>query len=55
MKKKQGKEQEIEDLNIKIIELKNGGMKNKLISEILSIPLKTLERYITKLRKENRL
>ena len=49
------KQQEIEDLNIKIIELKNGGMKNKLISEILSIPLKTLERYITKLRKENRL
>lgn len=49
------KQQEIEDLNKKIIILKNEGLKNKLISEKLSIPLKTLERYITKLRKEDRL
>ena len=49
------KQHEVEELKIKIIKLKSEGLKNKLIAEKLSIPLKTLERYITKLRKEERI
>lgn len=45
------KQQELNDLKLKIIELKNKGVKNKDISMELKIPLKTLERYITKYRK----
>lgn len=45
------KQQELEDLKLKIIELKNKGVKNKEMSMELNIPLKTLERYITKYRK----
>lgn len=49
------KQQEIENLKEKIIKLKNEGLKNKDISDKLSTPLKTLERYITKIRSEGRL
>lgn len=49
------KQQEIENLKEKIIKLKNEGSKNKEISDKLSISLKTLERYITKMRSEGRL
>ncbi|MGL5711512.1 MAG: hypothetical protein ACRCXT_09120 [Paraclostridium sp.] len=49
------KQQEIENLKEKIMELKNEGLKNKEISDKLSTPLKTLERYITKMRSEGRL
>ncbi|MCR8747266.1 DNA-binding response regulator [Romboutsia lituseburensis] len=45
------KQQELEDLKLKIIKLKNEGVKNKEISKELDIPLKTLERHITKMRK----
>lgn len=49
------KQQEIENLKEKISKLKNEGLKNKDISDKLSTPLKTLERYITKIRSEGRL
>ena len=49
------KQQELEDLKLRIIKLKNEGNKNKDISEKLDIPLKTLERHITKIRKNKEL
>ncbi|MGL5715996.1 MAG: hypothetical protein ACRCX2_23475, partial [Paraclostridium sp.] len=45
------KQQELENLKLKIIKLKSEGVKNKDISKELDIPLKTLERHITKMRK----
>ena len=36
----------------KIIYMKKNEIKNKDISEQLNIPVKTLERYITKFKKE---
>lgn len=48
------KQQELKNLRVKINELKIEGKKNKEISEILSIPLKTLERHITKMRSESK-
>ena len=47
------KQQELQILQDKIKILKNEGLTNKIISEKLSISLKTLERYITKMRKSN--
>ena len=46
------KQQELKVLKDKIKILKNEGLTNKLISEKLSITLKTLERHITKMKKE---
>ncbi|MGL5717219.1 MAG: hypothetical protein ACRCX2_29680, partial [Paraclostridium sp.] len=45
------KQQELENLKSKIIKLKSEGVKNKDISKELDIPLKTLERHITKMKK----
>ncbi|MEF9992718.1 MAG: DNA-binding response regulator, partial [Peptostreptococcaceae bacterium] len=45
------KQQELENLKLKIIKLKSEDVKNKDISKELDIPLKTLERHITKMRK----
>lgn len=47
------KQQELKQLHDKIKRLKNEGLTNKVISEQLSIPLKTLERHITKMRKRD--
>ncbi|MGL5718248.1 MAG: hypothetical protein ACRCX2_34915, partial [Paraclostridium sp.] len=47
------KQQEIRNIQDNIKILKSEGLTNKVISEKLSIPLKTLERHITKMRKLN--
>ena len=47
------KQQELKLLQDKIKILKKKGLTNKSISQKLSIPLKTLERHITKMRKNN--
>lgn len=49
------KQQELENQYIKIIELKNQKVKNKVISEILGINENSLKYYIKQLRKNNRL
>lgn len=49
------KQQEREVLFEKIIELKQEGWKNKEVSKLLKLSPKTLERYITMLRKAQRL
>ena len=46
------KQQELQDLKVKILELRNRKMKNKEIADKLSIPLKTLERHISSMKKE---
>ena len=45
------KQQELKNLYDKIKKLKNEGLTNKSISEQLEIPLKTIERHITKMKK----
>lgn len=47
------KQQEFKGFQDNIRLQKNEGLINKSISQKLSIPLKTLERYITKMRKNN--
>lgn len=47
------KKDEIETEKQKIISLKNQGLKNQEIANALEIPLKTLERRITQMRKES--
>ncbi|CEP43244.1 replication protein [[Clostridium] sordellii] len=47
------KQQELKVLQDKIKILKSEGLTNRIISERLSIPLKTLERHITKMKKSN--
>ncbi|MDU6247389.1 MAG: DNA-binding response regulator, partial [Paeniclostridium sordellii] len=49
------KQQELKILQDKIKILKSEGLTNRIISERLSIPLKTLERHITKMKKSNQL
>ena len=49
------KQQELEDIYIQIINLKTQKVKNKIIAEMLKINEKTLEGYITKLKKKGRL
>ena len=46
------KQAELKELKEKIIYMKKNEIKNKDISEQLNIPVKTLERYITKFKKE---
>ena len=46
------KQQEIQEIKNNILELKNNKCKNKDISVKLNISLKTLERYITSMKKE---
>ena len=46
------KQAELKELKEKIIYMKKNEIKNKDISEKLNIPVKTLERYITKFKKE---
>lgn len=46
------KQQELQDLKVKILQLKKEKMKNKEIANKLSIPLKTLERHISSMKKE---
>lgn len=46
------KQAELKELKEKIIYMKKNKIKNKDISEKLNIPVKTLERYITKFKKE---
>ena len=46
---------ELKELKEKIIYMKKNEIKNKDISEQLNIPVKTLERYITKFKKEGSL
>ena len=41
-----------EEQKIKIIELRNQGLGYKRIAKQLNIPIKTLERHITNMRKE---
>ena len=48
---KMSKKEELEILRKKIRSLRNKGFKNKEISEELDIPIKTLERHITYMRK----
>lgn len=46
------KKEQIQEQKEKIRDLKNKGLKNKDIAQELNIPSKTLERYITAMRKE---
>lgn len=46
------KQEKLDEVYEKIISLKNKGMKNKDIAIQLELNLKTLERYITKIRKK---
>ncbi len=49
------KQQELEDLKESIIKYKNKKYKNKEIARELNLPIKTLERYITNMKKEGAL
>ena len=46
------KQQELKDLKNKIIKMKKNKIKNKEIAKELNITIKSLERYITKLKKD---
>lgn len=46
------KQAELKILREKIINMKKSNIKNKEIAEKLNIPVKTLERYVTKFKKE---
>ena len=46
------KQQELQDLKVKILQLKKEKMKNKEIANKLSIQLKTLERHISSMKKD---
>lgn len=46
------KQAELKILREKIIDMKKSNIKNKEIAEKLNIPVKTLERYVTKFKKE---
>ena len=46
------KQAELKILREKIIDMKKSDIKNKEIAEKLNIPVKTLERYVTKFKKE---
>lgn len=50
---KMSKKKELTILREKIITLKTEGLLNKEISKILNIPIKTLERHITYIKKNN--
>ena len=50
-KGKMSKQEELKELREKIKALKNKGLKNKEISQELNIPIKTLERHITYMKK----
>ncbi|ENY98436.1 hypothetical protein HMPREF1092_03347 [Clostridium thermobutyricum] len=47
------KQQELQDLKNKIIKMKKNKIKNKEIAKELNITIKSLERYITKLKKDD--
>ena len=48
---KMSKQEELKELREKIKALKNKGLKNKEISQELELPIKTLERHITYMKK----
>ncbi|WWU66860.1 hypothetical protein QJR26_18905 (plasmid) [Clostridium baratii] len=48
---KLSKKQQVEELRLKIKNLRNKGFKNKDVSLMLQIPIKTLERHITYMKK----